>query len=172
MGLGNGWELCPSTATLSGQSWASPFPCQGSVISAVHWVSHKGQWMRRGPHQAVRSLLSPWPRTECTTRRACAIRSGHPGLPLQPVWKTGTRRELGDPTRPQVSAHSGPHYTRIHPAVTGSHRPPWINARSQHSLPRLSLTSETRAQLRTFLVGMSGQAGASSPISSSLRKAM
>ena len=48
--------------------------------------------------------LFPWPRTECTTGRACTIWSGHSGLPLQPIWKTGTRRKLGNPTQPQVSA--------------------------------------------------------------------
>lgn len=63
--------------------------------------------MRQGASPGyLASALSPWPRTECTTGGAGTLWSGYSGLPLQPIWKTGARSQLGDPTHPQVSAHA------------------------------------------------------------------
>lgn len=87
--------------------------------------------MRQGssPGDPV-SALSPWPRTECTTGRAATIWSGHSGLPLQPIWKTGARRELGDPTYPQVSAQAAsgklPQHSQPHPGRGARHLLHWL----------------------------------------------
>ena len=82
---------------------------QGSLIVSLHLCS-----------------LSPWPRTECTTGRAGTIWPGHSGLPLQPIRKTGARRELGNPTQPQVSASLL--------GVLRKHSPPVPRPRRQASL--------------------------------------
>lgn len=76
------------------------------MISAVRRAS-RWWYEAAGPLAGLPGLLlSPRPRTECTTRRACPVWSSHSGLPLQPIWTTGARRQLGDPTFPQVSAYS------------------------------------------------------------------